>query len=527
MSTIIGFIFVIGILVFIHELGHFLLAKRAGIRVEKFSLGFGKRLFGFRRGETEYLVSLLPFGGYVKMFGEGGEGSFIIERVEEGSPSELAGFRSGDKIKQIDGLHLSHYDSWSSLRRKLEENPGKKYKLTIEREDKTLSAEVALESLEGAQIYSEREYPRSFSKKSIADRLKVVIAGPFMNLFFPFIVMPIVFMIGISVPKYLEDTPQIGYIAPSSTAEKAGLLPGDTILEINGKKIQNWREVNVEIGMNPGDTIELTVERGGATRTLHVQIPQAPAGVESLGIALPLDAKVGTVMPNSPAQASGLQPGDRVISVNGTPVENWYHMASLIQESPDKEITLKIERGGDTLTVLVTPKPLQEDGKGAIGITPYREEVLKKYGLFESLKEGVKTAGKMVVEITALIFTFLFKLITGQISLGTAGKTIAGPIAIAQFSGAAAEGGIASLLQFTVFISINLGIINLLPIPILDGGHIVYLAIEAVRKKPLSLKTLEIAQRIGFAFLILIMFLAVYNDVARLNVFEKIVRWLK
>jgi regulator of sigma E protease len=522
MSTVIGFIFVIGILVFIHELGHFLFAKKAGIRVEKFSLGFGKRLFGFRRGETEYLVSLLPLGGYVKMFGEGGEGGFIIERVDEGSPSELAGFKCGDKIKHIEGLDISQYDSWSLLRKKLEEHSGRKYKITVEREDETLSAEVTPESFVGAQIYAEREYPRSFSKKSIADRLKVVIAGPSMNLIFPFIVMPIVFMIGISVPKYLEDIPKIGYIAPSSVAEKAGLLAGDTILKINGKEIRSWREVNVEIGMHPGDTIELSVERDGVTRTLRVQIPQTPAGVESIGIALPLDAKVGTVMPNSPAQTSGLKPGDRILSINGTPVENWYQMASLIQENPNREVTLKIVRGSDILTVSITPKPLQEEGKGAIGITPYREEVLKKYGFFESIKEGVKTAGRMIVEITALLFTFLFKLITGQISLGTAGKTIAGPIAIAQFSGAAAEGGIASLLQFTVFISINLGIINLLPIPILDGGHIVYLVIEAVRKKPLSLKTLEIAQRIGFAFLILIMFLAVYNDIARLNVFEKI-----
>jgi len=179
MTAIIAFIFVIGILVFIHELGHFLLAKWSGVRVEKFSLGFGKKLLGFRRGETEYLVSVLPLGGYVKMYGEGSEGNFIVDKVEPGSDAERAGFRSGDRIVSIDGLELTSFPRWKQLESSLQREPERDYLFVVERDDKKIDITARARSLEGADAYSEKEYPRGFSNQPLFNRLLIVVAGPF------------------------------------------------------------------------------------------------------------------------------------------------------------------------------------------------------------------------------------------------------------------------------------------------------------------------------------------------------------
>jgi len=527
MSTILAFIFVIGILVFVHELGHFLLAKRAGIRVEKFSLGFGKTLFSFRKGETEYLISALPLGGYVKMFGEGGEGALIIEEAEAGSRAAKSRFMSGDKIVGIDGIELKEYSKWNDLRSALAADGNRKYAIEIERWGERQTIEAAPDDLTGARIFSEQEYSRSFANKSILDRLKVIVAGPFMNLAFPFVVMPIVFMIGIAIPKYLEESPVIGYVEPDSIAARAGFLPGDVITEIKGKEVSNWKDVNLQFGINPGSTIPIDIERGSSIVEINIDTPREPGTMDTIGISPPLEPRVGGLLPGAPAERAGLVKGDVILSIDGTAVSHWNQMAKIIRKNEGKEITLEVKRGSRTLKVALTPVSLQQKGKGAIGISPWMNEITKKYGFFNAIVEGVSAAFKLVVNMTLLLVGFVVKLITGQIALSTAGKTIAGPIAIAKFSGSAAQGGLASLLQFTVFISVNLGIINLFPIPMLDGGHVVYLTIEAVRKRPLSMKTLEIVQRVGFAFLMFIMFVAVYNDISRLGILDMIGKLFK
>ncbi len=192
-------------------------------------------------------------------------------------------------------------------------------------------------------------------------------------------------------------------------------------------------------------------------------------------------------------------------------------MSAIIKEHADKEISLLIDRNGNEITQSIIPETSPETGKGAIGISPYQEEIVKKYGFFEAIVNGFKEAAAMIIEVVTLLFGFLYKLVTGKIALGTAGKSLAGPILIAKVSGSAAETGIAQLLQFTCFISINLAVINLFPIPMLDGGHVLYLAIEAIKKKPLSQRSLEISQRIGLTLLIFIMFLAIYNDISRVK----------
>ncbi len=522
MSIVVGFVFVIGILVFIYELGHFIFAKKFGVRVEKFSLGFGKKLFGFRRGETEYLISALPLGGYVKMFGEGGEGVFIVEDVGVDSAAHKAGFLSGDKITGIEGYDLSSITSWKELEARLRKKPGAVYTFFVEREDKLLEIKAGPDGFEGSSVYSEKEYPRSFSKQSILSRLKIIVAGPLMNLIFPFVIMPIVFMIGISVPAYLEMSPTIEYVAKDSPAEIAGFMPGDAISEINNKPVANWRDVRFAFAESLGSQVVVKVKRDDATKSLTIIAPATPGGIEDAGIALPLEAVVGRLMPGAPAEKSGIKVGDRIVKIDGQPVVNWYEMASLIGVRADAEISLLIERDTEKISISVKPRPMGESGRGIIGIEPLMGTTLKKYGFFKSITEGIKAAAKLVVDITNLLLLFVYKMVTGQLSLSAAKNVIGGPIAIAQLSGTAVQGGIATLLHFTAFISVSLGLINLFPIPVLDGGHIVYLTVEAIRRRPLSMKTLEITQRIGFVFLILLMFLAVDNDINRLDVFEKL-----
>lgn len=514
--------FVIGVLVFIHEFGHFLFAKLAGVRVEKFSIGFGSRLFGFRRGETEYQVSLLPLGGYVKMAGEGAEGGLIVESVAEGSPAEGVGLESGDRIVGLDETDIAKDDTWASVKRRLQRDPELAHPLIIERFGERSVLTVKASSLEGAEIYSEAEYPRSFAKKSIIDRLKIVVAGPAMNLAFPFILLPIIFMIGINVSTQMGKAPVVAFVAPESPAAAAGFLPEDKILSIAGSITPTWKEVTLGVGTNPGLVVEVLVERAGERETLDLEVPREPGGVEQLGLGFMQAAAVGALIPGMPAQKAGLEPGDIITSIDGVPVANWHEMATLIRKKPGEEISLTITRDGAESVVSVTPEEI--DGRGAIGINPLIEQELKKYGFTTAVVEGVKAAGNLIVELTVVLLGFVWKLLSGQISLSTAGKTLAGPLAIAQFSGLAAEGGLASLLQFTTFISINLGIINLFPIPVLDGGHVVYLTIEAIRRKPLSMRALELSQRVGFAFLISVMLFAVYNDLARLDILGKMMR---
>lgn len=517
MTAIIAFIFVIGVLVFIHELGHFLVAKWSGVRVEKFSLGFGKKLFGFTRGETEYLVCMLPLGGYVKMYGEGVEGNFIVDKVDPGSNAESAGFKSGDRIVSIDGLELKTFERWKQLEASLQSEPLRDFEFVVERDGKNIEISAKPQDLEGSDNYSEKEYPRGFSTQPIINRLLIVVAGPFMNFLLPFILLPIVFMIGISVPAYLEKSPEIGQVAQGSPAAEAGFRVGDKILEIDGSKVSNWRDVNIQLQTNPDVLLDIKVDREGEIVSIPIQAKASSDGLVALGFGEPVLAKVGGVIDGTPADTAELERGDRIVEIDGRPIADWIQMSSVIKESANKQLTMLIERGDSMFDIQITPEPLGENGAGAIGIQVYNDEIIKQYGFFEAIYNGVKEAFNMIIEVVVLLVGFLYKLITGKIALGTAGKSLAGPILIAKVSGAAAETGFAQLLQFTCFISINLAVINLFPIPMLDGGHVVYLTLEAIKRKPLSQRFLEISQRVGLAVLLFIMVFAIYNDISRVK----------
>lgn len=512
MDALLAFIFVIGILVFFHELGHFMVAKWSGVRVEKFSLGFGTKLISFIRGETEYLISLLPLGGYVKMYGEGLEGNIIIETT----PEKDFGLISGDRIIEVDDIDLKKYKKWENLLSTLKLNP-KERNIKIERDGKNIELQVSTEDLEMLEAYSEAEYKRGFSNQSILNRFLIVIAGPAMNIIIPFFFMPLVFMIGISVPAFLEKSPEIGYVKQDSPAYVAGFKPGDKITKIEGKNIENWRDVNIAFQSNPDIILDVEVDRNGSTESLNLKAEATPDGIVSVGLREPLPASIGDLAENQPADIAGIEIGDKVISIDGKEVNNWEDMSEIIKSSDGKELNFVVLRGEEQKSLIVKPEKDPQLEKYIVGINPQVEEIVKKYGFFESIVNGVKEAAKMTIEITVLFFGFLFKLITGKIALGTAGKTIAGPLLIAKVSGSAAQNGISSLLQFTSFISINLALINLLPIPMLDGGHVVYLFLEKIKRKPLNQKAMELSQKIGFTLLIFLMFIAIYNDISRMK----------
>ena len=431
MITIISFIIVLGILVFLHEFGHFIVAKLLGIRVEKFSLGFGLKVFGFRKGDTEYLISLLPLGGYVKLSGE---------NPEEGLKNE----------------------------------------------------------------------PFEFASRSVGDRAKVVVAGPLMNILLAVVLIPVVFMIGTQVPRYLKQKPVLGWVEPGSPGEKAGLKRGDEIVRINSTSVSKWTDLENFILTNPSSTLKVSFLRDGSEReSVLTPLANENYGTGYAGLLYQIDPVVASVTLNYPAEKAGLRAGDRIISINGQPIIHWNQISELIQKNGGKEIELVVRREGKMASFSLIPKLESINGKTKpfIGIAPFVEMVTEKYGFFDALKKGIQK----LYEVTGLTFYTLKSLITRKISV----KTLGGPIMIAQITGQAAKAGIANLLFFMAFLSLNLAILNLLPIPVLDGGHLLFFLIEGLRGKPLGFKKMEIAQQIGLAILILLMLIVTYNDLQR------------
>ncbi len=422
--TIVYFLVVIGILVFVHELGHFIMAKRAGVRVEKFSLGMGPKLFGYRKGETEYIISALPLGGYVKMAGE---------------------------------------------------NPD--------------------EEPTGA--------PDEFQSKTVWQRAKIAFTGPFTNILLAFMVMPLVFMVG----TYVEGPAKVGYVEKDSPAERAGFHAGDVIEKINGRGIADWTKALTLIAVNPDTDITVLLDRDGEKKTLVLR-PEAATElmIGTSGLVPDMPAEIGRLKPGFPAEKAGVAVNDKIISVDDRTIYHWNQFSSLVKESGGKRLLLAVERSGKRMSIAVTP--VQDGGRYVIGVEPVMRLVFKRYGFIEAIPLGFEKT----VEAIDLTFITLKKLLTFNLSI----KTLGGPVMIAQMSGQAAEAGPSAFLSLLAVISISLGILNLLPIPVLDGGLLLFLAIEAVRKKPLSRRTMEIAQSVGATVLILLIAVVSYNDIMRL-----------
>ena len=438
VMTLIYFAIVIGILVFVHEFGHFIMAKRAGVRVEKFSLGMGPKIFGYKKGDTEYVLSWLPIGGYVKMAGE---------------------------------------------------NPD---------EEPTGAAD-------------------EFQSKTVWQRAKIAATGPLTNIVLAFLVMPLVFMIG----TYTLGAARVGYVDKGSPADNVGFMVGDIIEKINGRSVADWTKAELLFAVNPDTDVTVAIDRNGEKKTLMLR-PQldSESHVGSSGLYPDFPPEVGSLMESLPAEKAGIKLHDKIVSVDGKPVHYWNQFSTAIKMSQGKKQEILIERDGRQMDIAVTP--IKDNGQYIIGIKPFVRLVFKRYGFIESLSLGFSKT------IESLDFTFitLKKLFSFKLSI----KSMGGPVMIAKMSGQAAESGLSAFIYFLAMISISLGVLNLLPIPILDGGLLLFLAIEAIRKKPLSRTVMETSQSIGAAVLITLIAVVSFNDIMRLDIVKKflslIMHWL-
>jgi regulator of sigma E protease len=434
MLTIVAGIAILGVLVFVHELGHFTVAKLAGVKVLKFSLGFGPRLLSRQWGETEYMICAIPLGGYVLMLGEGG---------------------------------------------------------TIEGE-----GEVPTPADEG----------RSFAAKSVGIRSLIIAAGPLTNLILPFLVLPLAYMLGVSIPAYVEQPAVTGHVIADSPAAGAGFQANDRIVAINNSPVTTWESANNILLSHAGTNLKIEVRR----EQEQLSLPLADGGIDglmALGLLPPQEAVVGTLAPGLPAEKAGLKIGDRILSIDNQAVTSWYELKELIRAGTGGGQNFQVRRADGTLATL-TMTAQEKNGEYLIGISPQMETIEKRYAPPAAIRAGWSRAHELI----ELTYLFIGKLFTGHVS----SDNIGGPISVVQIAGQAAQTDVASIFLILAFLSIQLGILNLLPVPILDGGHLFFNLIEVIIRRPLSLRIREIAQQVGLALLLLLMLLAFYNDITRL-----------
>ena len=436
----------LGILIFVHEFGHFLFAKLLGVKVLKFSLGFGPKLLGRKFGDTEYLISAVPLGGYVKMLGQ----SDNPQEEEEEVPEE--------------------------------------------------------------------EKVRAYNFQPIWKRFLIVFSGPFFNLIFAAFIFVLVFLSGVPVPQ-----PDIGKVEENSPAAAAGLSTGDRVIRIDGKDVASWHDISEAISDNQGKKLLFKVKRDDVLIEIQVspkkKVDKNIFGEDkeawSVGIEPLVLPVVGELMKDSRAGKAGLLKGDRIIEINGKTLKTWQDMTDLIHENPEKPLLFRIQRDQQVMDMSITPKKEvyqtpdgEEKAIGLIGIKPLGNDFIKKFGPIESVSLGLKRTW----DISVLTILSMVKLIQRVIP----SNTIGGPIMIFQMAGEQASQGALNFFTFMAVISINLGVLNLLPIPILDGGHILFLGIEAVIRRPLNENVIMIAQKVGLVLLLSLMAFAFYNDIVRL-----------
>src|SRR5215831_5447879 len=430
LSNIGVAVVVLGVIIVIHELGHFLVAKFFKIKVETFSVGFGPRLVGFRKGDTDYRISAFPLGGYVKMAGE--------------TPMD-----------------------------------------TITGED------------------------YEFLSKPKWQRFLVAVAGPAMNVILAVGLITALYIYGTDVPEFLIGEVVVGAVDHGSPAEKAGIKAGDEIVAFDGKENPNWEDVQNQILTSAGRELHIAVERSGH-RMEFTLVPER-RGREEAGYVglLPVLRTVvrGFTSPNSPALVAGMKAGDEIIRVNGYDVRSSEHeVRQVIQEATSKTIPITVLRGEKEVELQVAPEMV--DGRKMIGIEYALPTVHVKLGPVDALKKSFQTNK----DNAALIFQVFGRLIRREASL----KQLNGPVGIVAISGQAYEAGFATLLTFMALISLNLGVLNIMPIPILDGGVILLLIIESLLGRDLSLRMKERIVQTSFVFLLMIMVVVLYNDVVKL-----------
>ena len=436
------FLVAVFILVTFHELGHFSVARLLGVGVSKFSVGFGKTLYSFRsrRSGTEYVLGVLPFGGYVK---------FIDEREDHVDPRAL---------------------------------------------------------------------PYAFNRQKLWVRAAVVIAGPGANFILAIFFYWLVF--GIGVPGV---EPVIGYIEPGSSAEAVGLQRGDRIARINGRKVRSWGEHRYYLlnQVEAGKTLTFAiVTPTGQNKTVSIESSRLQSGrlnplilEEQIGVLPRLAPIVGTLIAGEVADASGIKLNDRFMTIDGVAINGWRDVVKTISSRPEQATRVSVLRNGSLKTIVVVPKAIHslDSIVGRIGVGPANHvNVVVRLGAGEAINRAV--------EATWLLSKLTVGMIVQMVQGKESTKSIGGPLSIAKYAGASAQYGFTSFLTFLAILSISLGILNLLPIPVLDGGHLVYFIIEAIKGGPVSEAFMYRSQQLGFAVLAVLISFALYNDV--LNIFK-------
>ena len=458
MLTIAVFIVVIGVLIFVHELGHFLVAKAVGIQVLRFSLGFGRPLVQFRRGETEYWISWIPLGGYVKMAG--------LE--DEGMAGDLEGGKSATPVDPA----------------------------------------------------------RAFDQKPLLARTAVILAGVTMNFLFAVAAYAGLAFTG-TLDSELIATTRIDAVSvselPPALAPLSALRRGDRVTTVNGDSVRTWTDLLDALIYAPSP-VRLAVE--GRSDPIVLEFPPPPgdtgaryALARALNVYLP--PVVETVAPGSPAARAGLQAKDRLVRVGSDTIESWNDFARVARASPDQALELSVARADSVFTVTITPErrterdPVTKETRvyGLIGVSAVRPTVTG-HGVFSALGVGWRESTQRLGQVLSA----LKRLLMGQASM----RELGGPITIAQLSGQAARIGLNVLIAFMAFLSINLAVLNLLPIPVLDGGQLMFLVAEGIRRRPLSLQLRLRLTQFGFAVIAALMLFVVGNEVLR-----EVLRWLQ
>ena len=459
MMTVLAFIVTIGILVTIHEYGHFQMARWCGVKVLRFSVGFGKPLWQktFGNDKTEFVLAAIPLGGFVKMLDE----------------RELEAEREADpKTYQPD--------------------------------------------------YSQADLSRAFNRQAVWKRMLIVIAGPMANLLLAIALYWLLFMQGVAGVR-----PIIGKIETDSLAAQASLKTGALIQKITGEPVKSWQEVRwilleksltakpVEIETVSDNELQLhTLNFTGINSDSEIDV------LKRLGIAEfepILPATISAILPHSAAERAGFKPNDTILSINGTPVKYWDELVSTVKMNPAKLLTFEVMRNKSTIKILATPEVVvdnkQNIGRLGASAKPSQEDINKllikmHYSPIQSLQQAVSKTWKTA--------TFSLKML-GQMLLGKVSvKSLSGPVSIATYAGESANLGIKPFLEFLALVSISIGVLNLLPIPVLDGGHLMYYIVEILKGSPVSTQTMLAGQKLGFGLLGLLMTIAIFNDLNKL-----------
>lgn len=440
ISTIIIFLLVLGTIVFIHELGHFFMAKLYGVKVEEFGLGFPPKIFGFKRGETEYTLNWVPLGGFVKIVGEDGE---------------------------------------------------------------------------------EKNDPRSFSSRSISQRFQIIAAGVIMNVFLAFVIFSILFMVGFPQGVTGEDPAKlknardfnvvIGDVSKDSSLFKADFKPGDKISTVDEKKVYNTKDLYGAVDEKRDQKVSIGILRGKESISKEI-VP-----IQDLSVV------ITEVSKDSPALGADLRPGDKILSLDGKNIYSIRDLQDIVETKRGDRVAIGIAREDENLVKEIVPRKEKKENEGALGVSlsegmSLAEIATISYSPLDAIQKGFEYTIQMIMVI---VMAFVF-IIVQIFSTGTTTAEVSGPLGIASMTQQAAAMGFMTVLNFIAIISVNLAIINALPLPALDGGRLLFLIIEKIKGSPLNQEWEAKANNVGFALLMLLMVVVTFKDILRLDILGKI-----